>query len=130
VEVVADTALAAAVARARAVVVGADQVLADGSVVNRSSTFSLALAARHHGVPFYVLSQRTKFTGEQEADLSESAPLGPELPPGVPGFSPMFDLTPALLVHRLICEEGVLEPAQAASAGREHAALLAALLAG
>jgi ribose 1,5-bisphosphate isomerase len=115
--VVPDAALPEAVRAARATLVGADQVLADGSVVNRSSTFSMALAARHFGVPFYVVCQRIKLSGNATAEIEESPRLFGELPPGVAAWSPLFDVTPATLVDAYFTESGRLSPAEAGEVG-------------
>jgi ribose 1,5-bisphosphate isomerase len=115
--VVPDAALPEAVRVARATLVGADQVLADGSVVNRSSTFSMALAARHFGVPFYVACQRIKLSGNATAEIEESPRLFGELPPGVAAWSPLFDVTPAMLVDAYFTESGRLSPAEAGEVG-------------
>ena len=61
VTVLPDGAAAALLARggADAVVVGCDRVAANGDVANKIGTYALALAARHHGVPFYVAGPRS-----------------------------------------------------------------------
>jgi methylthioribose-1-phosphate isomerase len=127
--VVPDAALPEAVRAARAVLVGADQVLADGSVVNRSSTFSMALAARHFGVPFYVACQRIKLSGNATAVIEESRHLFGDLPAGVAAWSPLFDVTPAALVDAYFTESGRLSPAEAGEVGAGIAQLRAELYA-
>jgi translation initiation factor eIF-2B subunit delta len=127
--VVPDAALPEAVRVARAVLVGADQVLADGAVVNRSSTFSMALAARHFGVPFYVVCQRIKLSGNATAEIEESRHLFGELPAGVTAWSPLFDVTPATLVDAYFTESGRLSPAEAGEVGAGIARLRAELYA-
>ncbi|MCK9458965.1 MAG: hypothetical protein M0R80_04940 [Proteobacteria bacterium] len=127
--VVPDAALPDAVRAARAVLVGADQVLADGSVVNRSSTLSMALAARHFGVPFYVACQRIKLSGNATAEIEESPHLFGELPAGVSAWSPLFDVTPAALVDAYFTESGRLSPSEAGEVGAGIARLRAELYA-
>jgi translation initiation factor 2B subunit (eIF-2B alpha/beta/delta family) len=128
--VVPDAALPEAVRGARACLVGADQVLADGSVVNRSSTFPMALAARHFGVPFYVACQRIKLSGNATAEIEASQQLFGDLPAGVAAWSPLFDVTPAALVDAYFTESGPLSPAEAGEVGAGIAGLRAALYAG
>lgn len=123
VEVVPDGALPSAVSGARAVIVGADQVLADGSVINRCCTFPLALAADHFGVPFFVACQRIKLSGRTSAPLEESPGLFGVLPEGVTSRVPLFDLTPHRLVRGVITESGVLSPAEAGEIGARIADL-------
>ena len=122
VEVVPDGALPLCVQSARAVVIGADQVLADGSVVNRCSSFSLALAARYFSVPFYVVCQQIKLTGQETSDLEDSSSAAPsKLPAQVQSRIPLFDITGADLINRIITEEASLTPAEAGAVGRSHA---------
>lgn len=123
VEVVPDGALPGAVGEVRAVIVGADQVLADGSVVNRCCTFPLALAADHFGVPFYVACQRIKLGGRAAAPLEEGPGLFGVLPPGVTSRVPLFDVTPRELVRGVITESGMLSPGQAGEIGTRIADL-------
>jgi translation initiation factor eIF-2B subunit delta len=127
--VVPDAALPDAVRGARACLVGADQVLADGAVVNRSSTLSMALAARHFGVPFYVACQRIKLSGNAVAEIELSPGLFGELPPGVTAWSPLFDVTPAALIDAYFTESGRLSPAEAGEVGAGIARLRADLYA-
>jgi len=94
------------------VVVGADRVAANGDVANKVGTYSLAIAARHHGIPFYVAAPRSTFdqscpSGDhipiEQRDPSE---LG-EVPPGVAVDNRAFDVTPADLVTAYITADGV-----------------------
>jgi translation initiation factor 2B subunit (eIF-2B alpha/beta/delta family) len=123
VEVVPDGALPTSVGEARAVIVGADQVLADGAVVNRCCTFPLALAANHFGVPFYVACQRIKLGGRASAPLEEAPGLFGVLPTGVSSRVPMFDVTPRALVRGVITESGMMSPGQAGEIGARIADL-------
>jgi translation initiation factor 2B subunit (eIF-2B alpha/beta/delta family) len=112
-----DGALPAAVQGARAALIGADQVLGDGSVVNRCSSFSLALAASYWNVPLFVVCHSIKLTGRKQAVIEESATLIHELPRGVVVSAPIFDVTPARLVHRVITEKGSMTPEEAGRRG-------------
>ena len=110
VKLTSDTALPTAVEEADAVLLGADQVLFDGAVVNRSASFPLALAARHFGIPVYVVCQRIKITGiGGEALRIEACPGAFEdLASGLNGHAPLFDVTPAALIEKIITDVGVL----------------------
>jgi methylthioribose-1-phosphate isomerase len=110
--------------RVNAVVVGADRITANGDVANKIGTYSLAVLARHHGLPFIVaapsstLDVNTASGAEiqiEERDASEiSGYHGKALAPGgARVFNPAFDITPAALVTALVTERGVIrEPAQ------------------
>ncbi|MFO8073014.1 MAG: hypothetical protein R6V85_14170 [Polyangia bacterium] len=122
VELTTDGALPAAVERADAVLVGADQILADGSLVNRAGTFPLALAARRFEVPFYAVCQRLKLAGRKEASIEEHpADLAGESPPGARVSCPLFDVTPPDLLGAVLTETGRLTASRAGRAGAEIA---------
>lgn len=101
------------------VVVGADRVAANGDVANKIGTYSLAVLARHHGIPFYVASPISTIdsatpSGER-IPIEERAPdevrrFAGHLvaPPESPALNPAFDLTPAELVSGIITERGVV----------------------
>jgi translation initiation factor 2B subunit (eIF-2B alpha/beta/delta family) len=122
-EVVPDGALPTEVGRARAVIVGADQVLADGGVVNRCGTFPLALASDHFGIPFYVACQRIKLGGRTVVHIEESPGMFGVLPEGVASRVPLFDVTPPSLVRGVITESGTLSPGEAGEVGARIAEL-------
>lgn len=92
-------------------VVGADSVLADGTVVNKAGTRLLALAARDSGIPFYVCCESLKYarTAPGEAVLESMPPDELDAPPldGVVVSNVYFDLTPPHLVSAWIDENGV-----------------------
>lgn len=99
------------VRRATVVLVGADMLLADGSLVNKAGTYLLALAARDNGVPFYVCCESFKqvpygsagFTLEELDPAELDAPRGRHITP----HNVYFDITPARLVDAWITEDGV-----------------------
>jgi translation initiation factor 2B subunit (eIF-2B alpha/beta/delta family) len=101
--------------RVEAVLVGADGVLADGSVINKVGTYPLALAARDRGLPFYAACESLKISPRlewTEADMEEGDPAE-VLPDGMEGVTPRnlyFERTPARLVTALITDEGVFRP--------------------
>ncbi|HEV8360941.1 MAG TPA: S-methyl-5-thioribose-1-phosphate isomerase [Candidatus Thermoplasmatota archaeon] len=99
------------------VVVGADTIARNGDVVNKVGTSLVALSAREHGVPFYVAAETYKVdrrarTGEQVAIEERAARevLEGRRLPGVRVANPVFDVTPARLVTRIVTEVGTVPP--------------------
>jgi translation initiation factor 2B subunit (eIF-2B alpha/beta/delta family) len=100
-----------------AVLIGADGVLADGSVVNKVGTYALALAARDRGLPFYAACESLKISPRQEwteAEMEEGEAVEVLANPidGVAVRNVYFERTPAGLITSLIAEEGVFRPDQ------------------
>jgi len=97
-----------------AVVVGADSVLRDGALVNKIGTYSLALAAKAAGKPFYAACEVLKVDADHDAtsfpppDGRSPAELDP--PPDVAAVNVYFDLTPPELVTAYLTDKGVYEP--------------------
>jgi len=99
------------------VVVGADRVVRD-AVINKIGTYTIAVLAREHGVPFHVAAPTSTFdlarTSEdvviEERDSSEVTHFGSErtAPEGVRALNPAFDVTPLKYVSSITCEKGVL----------------------
>lgn len=123
VTVLCDGAAGALLARGGidTVLVGADRIAANGDVANKIGTYSLAVLAERHGVPFYVAAPLTTFdfslaNGQgipiETRDASEIlAPRGLAVgPPGAAAWNPAFDVTPAELVRGIITEAGVFYP--------------------
>jgi len=118
-----DGAAAAAMSRGLVdcVLVGADRIAANGDVANKIGTYGLAIAARHHGVPFVVvapsstvdrkLADGTGITIEERdgRELTEYAGV-PITPPDAGVFNPAFDVTPYGLVTAVVTEHGRFEP--------------------
>jgi methylthioribose-1-phosphate isomerase len=94
------------------VIVGADRIAANGDVANKVGTYALALAARHHGLPFYVAAPTSTFDDEcPDGDAipierRDAAELG-DIPDGVDVDNRAFDITPAELVTAYVTEERV-----------------------
>lgn len=104
-----------------AVIVGADRITANGDVANKIGTYSLAVLAKYHHIPFYVAAPSSTFdltleSGEQipieERDPREiTEPGGVRIAPeGAAVYNPAFDVTPASLVTALITERGIIQP--------------------
>ncbi|MDI3269348.1 MAG: S-methyl-5-thioribose-1-phosphate isomerase [Bacillota bacterium] len=121
--VVVDSAAASLMAQGKiqAVVVGADRIARNGDVANKIGTYSLAVLAQAHGIPFVVAAPSTTFDGEASdgkvIPIEERNPeevLGREpcryLAPGVPVWNPAFDVTPASFISLWINEKGSVAP--------------------
>ncbi len=101
-----------------AVVVGTDRTAANGDVANKIGTYSVAVLAARHGIPFYVAAPTssidlncpngTKIPIEERSAEEVSHFHGkPIIPKGVKVANPAFDVTPAKLVTAIITENGV-----------------------
>jgi methylthioribose-1-phosphate isomerase len=104
-----------------AVIVGADRIAANGDVANKIGTYPLALAARHHGVPFYVCAPWSTVDPDtpggdeiriehRHADEVRASFGSATAPPGVAVLNPAFDVTPAELVTAIVTDRGVMRP--------------------
>jgi S-methyl-5-thioribose-1-phosphate isomerase len=112
------------------VIVGADRIAANGDVANKIGTYTLALLARQHRVPFYVAAPRSTFdlsmpdgasipieersedevlcvSGLTREGRVEQVRVAPD---GSPAKNPAFDITPASLITGFVTEAGVFEP--------------------
>jgi len=113
-----DTAMCLALESVDRVLVGADRICADGTLVNGVGTCPLAMAARRYEVPLYCCCETLKFdprvTGDtvelEEQDPAAVAAPG-ALPPGVTVKNPCFDLTPRVLLYGIITEKGLIAAA-------------------
>jgi len=108
-------------------VVGADRITANGDVANKIGTYSVAVLAHAHGIPFYVVAPSSTIdlsmpSGEQipieQRDPREvthvrgKASIAPD---GVEVFNPAFDVTPARLITGIITEKGIFKPSELAA---------------
>ncbi len=110
--------------RVDAVVTGADRIAGNGDAANKIGTYSVALLAKIHGIPFYVAAPSSTFdlslsSGEQipiEERLPEEVTEGfgfRTAPADVGVYNPAFDVTPAELISAIITEKGLIEPVNA-----------------
>jgi methylthioribose-1-phosphate isomerase len=105
--------------RVQAVLVGADRIAANGDTANKIGTYGVAVLARAHGIPLYVLAPTSTF----DPSLPDGAAIPIEVrdaaevtdgfgrrtaPEGVDVYSPAFDVTPAGLVSAIVCETGIV----------------------
>ena len=107
------------------VITGADRIVANGDFANKIGTYTKALLAHEHKVPFYVAAPLSTFdfslqTGKEipieERSAEEVTKIGGEqlAPQGSPACNPAFDVTPARFVKGFITEFGIVEPAAVA----------------
>jgi len=104
--------------RIKAVVVGADRIARNGDVANKIGTYTVAVLARQHGIPFYVAAPLSTIdletpTGaeipiEQRPESEVTSINGKRVAPeSIQVENPAFDVTPNALVSAIITEEGV-----------------------
>jgi methylthioribose-1-phosphate isomerase len=103
------------------VVVGADRIAANGDVANKIGTYTVAMMAQAHGVPFYVaapLSTIDLATADggripiEQRPAREMTHVGTTrvVPDGASVWNPAFDVTPARLISGIITEKGIARP--------------------
>ncbi len=120
------------------VIVGADRIVANGDVANKIGTYSLAVLARAHQIPFYVAAPSSTVDLSipdgsgipiEQRDPHEVTHLAgqPLAPSGVAAAYPAFDVTPHTLIDAIITEQGIVRPPYVANlprlfdtAGREQ----------
>jgi len=101
------------------IVVGADRIAANGDVANKIGTYPLAVLAKRHGIPFYVVAPRSTFdlkiSSGKEIPIEErpaeevTGYRGTRWAPrGISVRNPAFDVTPAELITGIVCEKGVI----------------------
>jgi methylthioribose-1-phosphate isomerase len=92
------------------VVTGADRIAANGDTANKIGTYALAVLARHHGIPFYVVAPTS--TVDLAAATGAAIPIEERDPSEVTARfaarNPAFDVTPAELITAIVTEDGVL----------------------
>jgi methylthioribose-1-phosphate isomerase len=103
------------------VVAGADRIAANGDSANKIGTYALAVAARHHGLPFVIAAPSSTVDPgtpngagipieercAQELTEIEGIAVAPD---GCPVFNPAFDVTPGELITAIVTEQGVFRP--------------------
>lgn len=104
------------------VLVGADRIAANGDTANKIGTYALAVLARHHDIPFYVVAPRT--TVDPQCPNGDAIPIEQRpadevrgvstaqgrllwSPPDSPVHNPAFDVTPAALISAWVLDDGV-----------------------
>ncbi len=103
------------------IIVGADRITANGDVANKIGTYSLAVLARYHNIPFYVaapystvdmsLADGSLIPIEQRAAIEIQQGFGRKTAPDSCDFyNPAFDVTPHQLITAIITEKGMIKP--------------------
>jgi methylthioribose-1-phosphate isomerase len=103
-----------------AVIVGADRIAANGDVANKIGTYSVAILAKKHGIPFYVAAPLS--TIDLETPTGEEIPIEERnrnevrychksqlVDDSINVYNPAFDVTPNDLVTAIITEKGVVK---------------------
>lgn len=107
--------------KVQAVIVGADRITANGDTANKIGTYSVAVLAQAHQIPFYVAAPTSTFdlsleSGdlipiEQRSSTEITHGFGKQTAPeGIDVYNPAFDVTPARLIKGIITEHGIIEP--------------------
>ena len=105
----------------QAVVTGADRIAANGDTANKIGTYSVAVLAKEHKIPFYVAAPSSTFDLELPdgraipiEERPEKEVTGPfervTAPEGMRARNPAFDVTPASLITCIITERGLIKP--------------------
>ena len=107
--------------KVQAVVTGADRIAANGDSANKIGTYSVAVLAKAHGIPFYIAAPSSTF--DLSIESGDDIPIElrkPEeitngfgkqtAPTGVEVYNPAFDVTPAEYIEAIITERGVIKP--------------------
>jgi methylthioribose-1-phosphate isomerase len=106
--------------RIDAIIVGADRIAANGDTANKIGTYSLAILAKEHNIPFYVAAPLSTIdfnlkTGREipieERDKKEVSHIGGKriVPHGVSIWNPAFDVTPNRFIAAIITDHGVVK---------------------
>jgi methylthioribose-1-phosphate isomerase len=108
-------------------IVGADRIAANGDLANKIGTYSVAVLAKAHNIPFYVAAPYStidlKTTSGDQIPIEQRNPLEVTTihgshqvaPKDVAVYNPAFDVTPAELITGIITERGVFKPGELAS---------------
>ncbi|WP_047607424.1 S-methyl-5-thioribose-1-phosphate isomerase [Rahnella aquatilis] len=128
-QLICDSMAASLMAQKRvdAIWVGADRIAANGDVANKIGTYSLAVLAKYHGIPFYVAAPHT--THDPQCPEGAAIPIEQRAAGEVTGvsgsfgsvqwapdnaqvYNPAFDVTPAELISGWVLDVGVVTPGQ------------------
>ncbi|MCL2143611.1 MAG: ribose 1,5-bisphosphate isomerase [Methanomassiliicoccaceae archaeon] len=118
VTLIVDSAVRSVMRKVDIVLVGADTITSNGSVINKIGTSQLALAANESNVPFVVCSETYKISPQtlfgdtvtiEERDINEIVRKG-EVHESVKVFNPVFDSTPPGYIDAIVTELGIISP--------------------
>jgi methylthioribose-1-phosphate isomerase len=109
--VIADSAAASLMAAGEVdcVVIGADRIAANGDTANKIGTYSLAVLAAHHGIPFYVVAPTSTvdLATQTGAGIPIEERAAAEITTRFEARNPAFDVTPGGLITAIVTEHGV-----------------------
>jgi methylthioribose-1-phosphate isomerase len=104
------------------VIVGADRILKSGHVLNKIGTYTIAVMAKMHGIPFYVAAPSSSIdlkTNVKNVVIEQRDPIevltfsGERIAPkGIRALNPAFDVTPPRYVTAIITEKGIFKPSK------------------
>ncbi|MHC4294494.1 MAG: S-methyl-5-thioribose-1-phosphate isomerase [Planctomycetota bacterium] len=107
--------------RVEMVITGADRIAANGDVANKIGTYTLAVLAKRHNIPFYVAAPYSTF--DLSLSSGDDIPIEqrgadeiiegfgtPTAPVNVKTYAPAFDVTPADLITAIITDKGIIKP--------------------
>ena len=114
------------------VITGADRIAANGDSANKIGTYSVAILAKHHGIPFYIAAPSSTFDLSiadgslipiEQRDSKEITEgfgrrTAPDERAGVKTYNPAFDVTPHELIAGIVTEKGIIEPVNAETVKR------------
>ena len=117
--------------RVNKVIVGADRIARNGDTANKIGTYSVAVLARAHRIPFYIaapistidfsISSGSKIPIEERKAEEITSWFGKRVAPkGVKVYNPAFDVTPARLITGIITEAGIARPPYKNSLNHRH----------
>lgn len=102
-------------------ITGADRIARNGDTANKIGTYTLAVLAKEHGIPFYVAAPLS--TVDFSLDSGDQIPIEQRAPdevrelggkclalPHIEAINPAFDVTPAKLISAIITEKGIVRP--------------------
>ncbi|MFA5099900.1 MAG: S-methyl-5-thioribose-1-phosphate isomerase [Candidatus Omnitrophota bacterium] len=104
------------------VITGADRITANGDTANKIGTYSLAVLARYHSIPFYVAAPASTFDVRKKSGkdiVIEQRPAEevtrlffkkPIAPANVPVYNPSFDVTDHGLISAIVTDRGIIRP--------------------
>jgi methylthioribose-1-phosphate isomerase len=107
-----------------AVIVGADRIARNGDTANKIGTYGVAIAAAHHGIPFYIAAPRSTIDfalpDGSGIPIEERAPGEVRIAADDAVYNPAFDVTPGELIAGFITEYGTIRPPYAQTIAELH----------
>jgi len=103
------------------VIAGADRIAANGDTANKIGTYSLAVLAHYHKIPFYIAAPTSTFDlgakSKKDIPIEQRDPREithmffkkPIAPKGTKVYNPAFDISPSRLIHAFITEKGIIK---------------------